>query len=233
MRGYEKKCKHDGCDNLVGRHGGKGYCPMHYIRYKKHGDTNIVKVGGNKKVRGILPCSVITCDKKLLQKGYCAAHYMKWYTYGNPLTSKMKPARGRTPTVVSWASMKQRCSNPNDPSKRRYMDRGIKYDPRWELFDNFLKDMGERPPGTTLDRIDNDGDYTPKNCRWATSVEQMNNTSSNRYIEYKGIRQTHTQWSNETGIPVNVIRWRHNKGWDIKDVLEKPIRAYKKDRAKI
>lgn len=219
MKGYEKQCNHEDCSNLVGRHGGKGYCPMHYLRYKKHGNTNVVKVGGNKRVRGILPCGVADCDKKLLQKGYCAAHYMKWYKYGDPLVSKMKPGRGRTPTVISWASMKQRCSNPNDPSKKRYIDRGIKYDPSWELFDNFVKDMGERPDGTTLDRIDNDKGYCKDNCRWANIETQANNKSSNVFITYEGETKTLMQWSRYTGIKYSLLQWRINKGWNMERVF--------------
>lgn len=75
----------------------------------------------------------------------------------------------------SWSCMKQRCSNPNRPDYYRYGGRGTTYCKRWELYKNFIEDMGSRPPGTTLDRIDPYGNYEPSNCRWATIKQQSFN----------------------------------------------------------
>lgn len=85
-----------------------------------------------------------------------------------------------SPTWVSHQAMLSRVRYPHRDSGKKYVLRGIDVDPRWRTFENFLADMGERPPGTTLDRIDNDKGYWPGNCRWATPREQARNTRRSR-----------------------------------------------------
>lgn len=82
-----------------------------------------------------------------------------------------------TETHSIWMGMWQRCTNPNNKKFYRYGARGISVCDRWKAFANFLADMGERPKGKSIDRINNDGNYEPGNCRWATALEQARNKS--------------------------------------------------------
>ena len=88
----------------------------------------------------------------------------------------------RDRTYVSWQHMKQRCDNPNHHAADAYQGRGITYDPDWGCYDHFLRDMGYRPEGTSLERIDNDKGYCKSNCKWATREEQNNNRRSRRIM---------------------------------------------------
>lgn len=115
-----------------------------------------------------------------------------------------------TPTYVSYQEMLKRCYNPSVIRYPIYGGRGIKVCDRWrESFLSFLKDMGEKPSRKhSLDRIDNNGDYCPENCRWATNKEQCNNKRNNRYVNAFGKIQTISEWAEETGIPPRIILQR-------------------------
>ena len=133
-----------------------------------------------------------------------------------------KPAKPQTPTYRSWHMMLQRCGNPNNHAYARYAGRGIKVCERWKKFSSFLEDMGERPAGTTLDRINNDGNYEPGNCRWATPLEQAFNSSRIRRVEFNGKSGSVSYWSRITGIHVQTLVSRFQKGWTAAEALTTP-----------
>lgn len=131
-----------------------------------------------------------------------------------------------TRTYVSYIEMLKRCYDESVIRYPQYGGRGIKVFDKWrESFVRFLTDMGERPEGTSLDRIDNDQDYTPENCRWATRQEQHSNTQRTVLLsDTQGHRRTLAEWVRETGIPRNTLR-RYVRDHGL--TLEQAIRRFR------
>jgi hypothetical protein len=122
--------------------------------------------------------------------------------------------------------MKDRCYNPKNKAYKNYGGRGIKVCGRWlESFENFYEDMGPCPIGMSLDRKDNDGDYCPENCRWATWEEQQNNRRDNVHKAHKGEVKTIRQWERHLGVTRGTLWARFNGSWSIADALTIPIRG--------
>jgi hypothetical protein len=92
-----------------------------------------------------------------------------------------------SPTYTSWLAMRVRCKHRHRDPSAKYVNRGITFDPAWDSFEQFLADMGERPAGTTLDRIDNDRGYSAANCRWATPTQQSRNNRHTRLTYEKAV----------------------------------------------
>lgn len=127
----------------------------------------------------------------------------------------------------SWSAMKQRCLNPNCKKYPIYGGRGITICKRWLKYENFLADMGRRPhPKMQIDRIDNNGNYEPSNCKWSMPVEQSNNRSFSRHYEYNGERLTIRGWSNRTGFCYSTIANRLKSGWTMEKVINHPKRDW-------
>jgi hypothetical protein len=123
-------------------------------------------------------------------------------------------------TYQSWADMRNRCRNARHRRYGFYGGRGIKVCERWDSFAAFVEDLGLKPDGLTLERLDNNGDYEPDNCKWATYREQNKNTRSTTVYEYRGRRQTIEEWADEVGMPRSTLSERiHGYGWDISVAL--------------
>lgn len=124
-----------------------------------------------------------------------------------------------TITYGTWQAMIQRCSDKNCTGYILYGGRGITICKEWIKFENFYRDMGDRPENKTLDRIENNKGYYKENCHWATPKEQANNTRANHLITYKNKTQTISQWSKELEINYFTLCGRLCRGWSIEKAL--------------
>lgn len=132
---------------------------------------------------------------------------------------------GESPTYNSWRMMRNRCLNPNDPQYQDYGGRGIGIAAAWvDSFDAFLKDMGTRPSlEYTIDRLDNDANYSPGNCRWATWNEQHRNKRTNHRVTINGRTQILTDWCREYGIAESTVCARIARGMTPVDAITVPV----------
>lgn len=119
----------------------------------------------------------------------------------------------KTAAYNSWDAMIQRCNNPKHPKYASYGARGIRVCERWLDFKVFLEDMGQKPNGLSLDRIDNDGHYEPGNCRWATRKQQQNNRRNTVYVETTKGRLSLAEVAQESGMTIKGIAGRIKRGW--------------------
>lgn len=121
--------------------------------------------------------------------------------------------------------MKRRCNCPSQESFEYYGGRGISYDPRWEKFEAFLEDMGEKPcPSDSLDRIDHDGRYEKANCRWTDIKTQNRNRRNTVYLTLGERTMSLPEWVEETGLKYDTLRYRLALGWSDERALTAPVR---------
>lgn len=128
-------------------------------------------------------------------------------------------SRTRRTEYRSWKDMRARCNNPNNADYRNYGGRGISICQAWDDFRVFFSDMGSRPPGMTLDRIDVNGMYCKSNCRWATPSEQANNKRNNVRVTFNGKQQNLTELCREFGIDRKKVEYRIKIGMSVQDAL--------------
>ncbi len=146
---------------------------------------------------------------------------MKNYARGKR-NSQYRHGMDGTKTYRAWGRMLERC---RDPRRKYHAGRGITVCKRWHDFVNFYADMGDRPDGMTMERIDNDGNYEPDNCKWATHAEQSRNTRYNHLVTFQGKTQCVTDWAEELGINRITLYSRLRKGWSVEKALTTLVRT--------
>jgi hypothetical protein len=181
---------------------------------------------GNKKIQYLCRCDCGTV-KPVRKQDLYRGKSLDCGCTRQEKTRKLKFKHGLHGHILykTWKGMKNRCCNPHNSCFRRYGGRGIKVCERWlHSFEAFCNDLyPSYKPGTTLDRINNDGDYEPGNVRWATPVEQNNNTRRNVRLTWNGQTHTISEWAAVLKIPVPRIKSRIQRGWPIERILTEPV----------
>jgi hypothetical protein len=130
-----------------------------------------------------------------------------------------KHGLSKTKAYKSWFAMMRRCYREKSDGFVNYGGRGITVCHEWHQFEQFYADMGEPGKGMSIDRIDNNGNYEPSNCRWATQKEQNRNQRRNRLLSIDGLTKTMAEWAEIAGISSSKVHQRLSRGWSIKDAL--------------
>lgn len=200
----------------------------------KHGRLTIIKRTSEKgaRVRWLCMCDCGNMhevdDYELRRKDRTGVKSCGCWRNELRATYNYKHGMSKSTEFRVWEGMMQRCDNPKHDHYDRYGGRGISYDPSWSDFEQFFVDMGPRPPGTYLDRIDNDKNYCKDNCTWSTAKEQANNRCNNKYLTLDGETLTVAEWADKLGVKYVTLLARTYKGWSDEKVLKTPIRKWTK-----
>lgn len=176
-------------------------------------------------------CGYHSCNNPAIKRGYCDTHYHSAIRDGVLITTprmNKKAGVSRHPLYRTWASMRSRCYDANHQDYLLYGGRGIRICERWSSdsgFLNFVEDMGPRPDGCTIDRIDVNGDYCPENCRWADSKTQAYNRRNNLSISYAGRRFTVQEIAKINGQNPETIRRKIRDGKKAEEVFSNGRKA--------
>jgi hypothetical protein len=137
--------------------------------------------------------------------------------------ANLKHGKSKTKIYGIWLAMRRRCERLNDPAYKDYGARGITVSEEWKLFENFYQDMGEKPEGQSLERIDNNLGYSKQNCVWATRKQQSRNRNNVIKLVVEGQEKFLYQISDETGIPLKTLWYRKKLGWSDEEVAKTPL----------
>ena len=160
----------------------------------------------------------------LPRKRHCSSN-KAWFQPG--VAQRQTHGMANSATYRVWSGILSRCKTASASGYANYGGRGIGVCERWLSFENFISDMGEKPDGMSIDRINSDDDYSPDNCRWASRKEQNRNQRDLLYLTLNGKTQCASAWSEELGINAGTIRSRIRYGWSDDRILTTPSRAHK------
>jgi len=170
---------------------------------------------GRRRVECRCDCGMVKAvdPRELLRGSLQSCGCLHRQVMADKMRSRATHGKSRTRTYNSWLAMKSRCHTPADPKYADYGGRGIIVCDEWACdFERFLAEMGERPIGTTLDRIDVNGPYSPENCRWATVKVQARNKRHHRYVTHDGKSMPLSQACEATGVNYRSALYRLNRG---------------------
>lgn len=195
----------------------------------------VLKDSGKRRSKrgGIIWSCLCDCGKEVEVRGdHLRGNYIKSCGCLNrEIVSKQKTrlthGKTKTPIYNIWRGIIERCCNKDSGVYKYYGGRGIFICESWKQFENFYKDMGDKPNNMSIDRINNNDGYYKENCRWSTMKEQSNNRRSCVIIELDGIKMNMKQWSEKYNISNKTIHKRIKDGWSIEDAIKTPTRRIK------
>lgn len=202
------------------------------ITGRKYGRLTAVRFVGTREITNKVSVWLFKCEcgeEKLIQVNRVGNGINSCGCLKRDTSREMVRTHGMTgtPVYVSWKSMRNRCLNKNASEYGRYGGRGIKICREWNKFTNFYRDMGAPPIGATLDRIDVNGDYCKKNCRWATRKVQNYNKRTTIRVRFEGQILNLDELSSCVGIPASTLRQRYKHGFR-GEKLVSPVKTNKK-----
>ena len=209
--------------------------PITNLDGKTFGRWRVLAYFGSTKHHASLWVCVCSCgtEKVVSSAGLNSGRSRSCGCLHKEVVGRMKTKHGKHKTAIYsvWRSIKGRCLNKSDSAFPYYGGRGITVCKRWMKFENFYADMGEPKPGMSIDRIDNDRDYRPSNCRWVDRNTQMRNTRANRMLTAYGKTKCAAAWCEQFGLNKGTLKWRLSAGWPVERAVSEPAVAGRKFKA--
>ncbi len=202
-----------------------GQGPLQDLAGKTFGRLTVRHYAGKQPTNRVkMWCCLCLCGttRLVVTHDLCAGRTQSCGCYNRDVRDARNLTHGRSHTNVyrRWWNMLRRCNEPQNTNYAAYGGRGIRVCDRWHDFANFYADMGDPPPGLTLERRDPNGPYTPENCYWASRHAQVRNLRKNRWLSSQGLTMILADWARHLGIAQSTIRRRLKRGLPLEEVLK-------------